>query len=199
MTMTPSSRSIGGWRRHAVDGAKAIDVRDVMDAKKKPDRMYRLVSAPDIAGEPTLTVPFAVTTALRAKGVHVADENGVLGTWNIWRTVVGRGMVPARASTATDIVLALANRVGPVVLGLHWLSGCDDVDTRTGIMRYEGARAGGHCVALIGCKDKSLVRVVNVWGVGWGQLGRAWLSVDALEDILDDGGEACVLLSENEI
>jgi C1A family cysteine protease len=32
----------------------------------------------------------------------------------------------------------------------------------------------------------------NSWGKGWGQKGRAWITFNDLEALIEDYGEACV-------
>lgn len=101
------------------------------------------------------------------------------------------------AGMAVDHVLA----VGPMVVGTTWTEGMFEPD-RHGFIRPTGFPAGGHAYLLIGahrekeCPDGSrgAVRIVNSWGAGWGQQGRAWLSIADLDGLMRDHGEAATAI-----
>lgn len=95
------------------------------------------------------------------------------------------------ARSAGEVVQFVLSR-GPVVLGLNWYDSMMETD-RDGWLRIaNGARfVGGHAILAIGANlDRDAVRLVNSWGVNWGDHGRAWLSVTDLARLLDEDGEA---------
>lgn len=97
------------------------------------------------------------------------------------------------AQTAEEVAACLLE-TGPVVIGSMWredMFKCDDL----GVICYSGAPVGGHAYLLTGiCRfsQGGYVRVKNSWGTGWGESGFAWMSLDDISLILQDGGEACV-------
>jgi C1A family cysteine protease len=92
--------------------------------------------------------------------------------------------------------------VGPVVMGTSW----DDSMSNPGRGGYIGpgpnfaASTEGHCWTIIGADrkrinpDKSFgaVRMVNSWGTGWGEAGRAWITFRDLDTLIKQDGEAAV-------
>ena len=82
----------------------------------------------------------------------------------------------------------------PVVLGTDWYWGMFDTDSK-GFIHPEGSVVGGHAYTVIGAsRTKKAVRIINSWGPGWGQKGRAWLSFEHLDKLIKASGEACVAI-----
>lgn len=83
--------------------------------------------------------------------------------------------------------------IGPVVLGLWWYEGMWDTDA-AGYIRPTGGRVGGHCLLALGYDhENQRVLLHNSWGPGWGENGRAWISVADLKQLFEvEDGEACV-------
>lgn len=99
---------------------------------------------------------------------------------------------------------------GPAVLGLDWYSGMYAPDV-TGFIHPTDRWVGGHCILAIGVKivwrswinkfvsqkwdnvdtARSYVTLHNSWGLGWGNRGRASLSLDDLSQLMSHNGEAC--------
>lgn len=99
---------------------------------------------------------------------------------------------------------------GPVVLGLNWYANMFAPDA-DGFIHAGGTLEGGHCILAIGVKivwkswynrfvssnwdnvdyAKSYVVLHNSWGQAWGFQGRAKLSLNDLELLLAQQGEAC--------
>lgn len=106
------------------------------------------------------------------------------------------------ATRHEDVISHLLTK-GPVVLGTTWYMNMFDVD-REGFVSATGDPSGGHAYLLIGvntekkCPDgsKGAVRILNSWGRGWGDNGRAWMSFNDLQLLIDDYGEACVAVEE---
>lgn len=90
-----------------------------------------------------------------------------------------------------DVVAAYILTVGPLVLGTDWYSGMMEPDSK-GLIHVKGYSEGGHGYVACGCNNKSkLIRIINSWG-DWGENGRAWMTFDDLQKLLDARGEACV-------
>lgn len=88
---------------------------------------------------------------------------------------------------------------GPVVVGTTWHMDMFTPD-RHGYIHPTGSSVGGHAYLLVACNTRrnnpdgsfGAVRILNSWGPGWGQKGRAWMTVRALEQLLGDWGEAAL-------
>lgn len=108
-----------------------------------------------------------------------------------------------------DLCLALGYK-GPAVLGIHWYDSMftPDVD---GLINISGNVAGGHCLLTNQIKcvwsstlpiaqrsfanldmDRSLARLHNSWGTGWGKNGDCFISLHNLDRLLQEQGEACI-------
>lgn len=87
---------------------------------------------------------------------------------------------------------------GPVVMGTTWTVDMFTPD-RWGYIWPVGRPVGGHAWLIIGAnrekanpdETRGAVRMINSWGPRWGANGRAWLSLKALQTLIDDYGEAC--------
>jgi len=104
--------------------------------------------------------------------------------------------------TLDDVLQTLAYQ-GPVVVGTTWLNemfnGPDPDPGRTVDLRYAlpclGGNAGGHAYELHGINvEHELVIGTNSWSKGWGDEGRMYIKWSDLQRLLDDYGEALVLL-----
>jgi len=83
---------------------------------------------------------------------------------------------------------------GPVVIGTTWYEGMMIPD-ENGFIRPTGANLGGHACLVVGFDNKrDAFRILNSWGPGWGQTGRAWLPKTALHKLMQDDGEACAAI-----
>jgi C1A family cysteine protease len=89
---------------------------------------------------------------------------------------------------------------GPVVMGTEWHHDMFMPHKTTGYLSVTGPNVGGHAWLIIGANRKrknpdgstGAVRMVNSWGDGWGQKGRAWITFRDLEKLIAADGEACV-------
>lgn len=92
-----------------------------------------------------------------------------------------------------DVLLTLSH-VGPVGIGVMWTQDMFRPDPE-GIITPTGAEAGGHEVELIGVDVSERVVIgMNSWGANWGMHGRFKLRWDDLETLLNNQGDAVVLL-----
>lgn len=100
-------------------------------------------------------------------------------------------------------------RKGPVVLGVNWYYGMWDTNS-AGFITPTGSVQGGHAILANGIKcvwkdplstdrtfsnldtQRSYVKLHNSWGPSWGVNGGAFITVDHLDYLLRDYGEACI-------
>jgi hypothetical protein len=86
---------------------------------------------------------------------------------------------------------------GPVILGTNWYAGMMSPDS-LGFIRPTGASVGGHAYMLRGADDnmvcpdrsKGAVRIINSWGLQYGQQGKVWLSYNDADKLIKELGEA---------
>lgn len=103
------------------------------------------------------------------------------------------------AFDAQTVVAQILAR-GPVVVGTNWYMDMFTPLVGSGYLEVGGDLAGGHAYLLSGAEvarvnpggTRGAVRVVNSWGPGWGERGRAWLALADLDRLLKEDGEAGV-------
>lgn len=110
-------------------------------------------------------------------------------------------------------VLRVIGYAGPVVLGINWYEDMYDPDEH-GFIHASGQIAGGHCILAKAVrivridnslpatwenvdKEKSYVTLHNSWGEGYGVGGDAYVSVNDLDKLLSDQGEAAIITSRS--
>jgi hypothetical protein len=82
---------------------------------------------------------------------------------------------------------------GPAVVGTHWYTDMFNPDS-DGYIFANGSIAGGHAYRITQYHaDRDAYRIVNSWGRGWGQNGRAWIPGGTLNGLLQQDGEAVTL------
>lgn len=92
-----------------------------------------------------------------------------------------------------DVLLTLSH-IGPVGLGIWWYSGMYYTDEK-GEVQVTGSQEGGHEVELIGVDvNREQVVFMNSWGPTWGEGGRGRLSWTNLYRLLEEQGDAFVIL-----
>lgn len=100
------------------------------------------------------------------------------------------------AFSVDDIIDALIQK-GPVVLGINWYEGM--YEAPNGVLSVTGDHVGGHCILAIGYTTSSpklggkpSVTLQNSWGKKWGINGLAEISVEDLNKLIMEQGEACI-------
>lgn len=108
-----------------------------------------------------------------------------------------------------DLILAVGYK-GPAVLGVNWYSDMFDTDA-DGFLRVSGSHVGGHAILCNGFKvvktnsalpiswdnldrDKSYFKLHNSWGPDWGVAGVGKVTVNDMNRLLSERGEACIPL-----
>lgn len=93
-----------------------------------------------------------------------------------------------------DEVLHTLSYISPVGIGIGWRTGMWETDA-DGFVHATGADEGGHEVELIGINVLGKYVIgMNSWGSGWGVNGRFKLSWEDLGIVLNDHGDAVVLV-----
>jgi len=90
---------------------------------------------------------------------------------------------------------------GPCTIGVNWYENMFYPDPVSHFLDVSGPLAGGHEVELIQFKPnnpntptgKGRYKIVNSWGRGWGDNGRAWITSDDLALLLDQNGDAVTI------
>ena len=97
-----------------------------------------------------------------------------------------------------DDVLDTLSAIGPVVLGINWLDGM--YQTRNdGLVEVTGPIVGGHCILANGYwpahpKFGDVVVWTNSWGRSYGLNGVGFIRVPDLAGLLEDQGEAAIVV-----
>jgi C1A family cysteine protease len=86
---------------------------------------------------------------------------------------------------------------GTLIIGINWYDDMFVPDASTGLLSVSGKSAGGHAILVDGYEAaRDAFRLVNSWGAGWGQHGRAWLRSVDLDRLLSEDGECCSALEQ---
>jgi hypothetical protein len=89
------------------------------------------------------------------------------------------------AATVAEWVLTR----GCVIVGTNWYRGF--YRPEGGFLQPTGPIDGGHAYTLIGySRPRGAFRVLNSWSARWGDQGRAWITGEVLDRLIDEHGEA---------
>jgi hypothetical protein len=97
-----------------------------------------------------------------------------------------------------DLALGVGYR-GPAVLGLPWLEGMFDTDSK-GYIHATGEEAGGHCILCRAVNVReNYFMLRNSWGRDWGANGDCKISFDDMKKLLANGGESVFFLNRHNV
>lgn len=94
------------------------------------------------------------------------------------------------AQSVDDLVRCVLT-TGPLVVGSRWPDGF--MQPQSGFVSYSESGSAGHAYKIDGVNTgRGVARIKNSWGRGWGDLGRAWVTLDDLAKLFaEDWTEAC--------
>jgi hypothetical protein len=120
-------------------------------------------------------------TSVRA-GAKVLQDEGLIDSYH-W------------AWKVEPVVEALLHK-GPVVVGTRWYRGMYEPNEED-IIEVDGEMVGGHAYVLNGVNlNKGLIRLKNSWGRDWGDDGYAYISIEDMDKLIREGGEACLAIEK---
>lgn len=97
------------------------------------------------------------------------------------------------AFDADTVARAILNR-GPVVIGINWYEDMFEPNEE-GILSVSGVLAGGHALEVDGVSlVTGLAKIKNSWNTSWGLGGTAYLSLEDLDRLIKEDGEACMAI-----
>lgn len=128
------------------------------------------------------------------------DGSSILG---LMRRLQVLGMIKNYGWARTvEQVMNHVLHVGPLAMGTTWTTDMFTPD-KHGYIRFTGEVVGGHAWTLVGgdldrldplTGRRGAVRKLGSWGPNWGDAGRAWITLDDLQKLLDDWGEAATAI-----
>lgn len=106
-----------------------------------------------------------------------------------------------------DLILAIGYQ-GPAVIGVNWYASMFNTDSR-GFLRVTGEPAGGHAICVRGInivwknargsknmanvdRARSYFILRNSWGQDWGKNGDCYLTINDMDRLLKEQGEAVI-------
>lgn len=125
------------------------------------------------------------------------DYDGT-STLGLMKALKKKGYIDTyRWATDADTLVAWLLTKGPVLVGTNWFKDMFTPDKDHFILPT-GDDSGGHEWRVVGadldkkCPDGThgAVRMINSWGHGWGDLGRAWVSIKDFDFLVKHDGEA---------
>lgn len=127
-------------------------------------------------------------------GVWPPEDTGSAGLYAM-KVLRELGLISGwRSAFSLRSVLTALGR-GPVAVGTNWYESMFDPVRRAGrdvldIAPSAGVAGGHEWIIDKFDPDEQMVGMTNSWGVGWGTNGTAWLSLDTLNRLLHERGDA---------
>lgn len=154
---------------------------------------------PDVLpASPQLTMDAARDWYRVAQALDQHPGNSYVGTSGLGGAKVGkeRGYWSGyRWCFSVAELAAAVVALGPAVVCIPWHAGMYRLGANEPL-RVAGPRVGGHALAVIGWQLHPAwgwcFVVLNSWGYGWGDAGRALVPVDVMAALLAQNGEAFV-------
>jgi hypothetical protein len=121
------------------------------------------------------------------------DGTTLLGAFKAFQLAgfYGRNAKPVVGTTIEQLVFCL-REIGPVCWGSEWTMGLE-MPRKDGEIRPTGVNLGGHGVLVhaieMDSKGKGRIYLTNWRGLNWGMGGRAWMSLQNAQRLLNAGGQ----------
>lgn len=146
----------------------------------------------DITEQAALQVYSKATRLDRIKGVYPPTDTGSSGLAAA-KALKALGYATGTYRHAFGLEHALsALQSGPVLVGIEWLTGCDNPNV-DGLVKYVGTVRGGHEILADEVDvDRKLVGFQNSWGTAWGKDGRFYMTFDDFGRALAQQGDVTV-------
>lgn len=160
-----------------------------------------LATSPDFDGLPDPHPSLDEAEALRlysaaevidGDGPYPPNDNGSSGL-SVSKAAKDAGLISGyrHALSLADALDALQD--GPVLWGTSWLTGMDNVNPATGLIKYAGPSRGGHELVLRSFDPATgLVGGDNSWGESWGLKGSFFITASDLGKSLADQGDITI-------
>ena len=88
-----------------------------------------------------------------------------------------------------DLIYGVGHN-GPAIMGTNWYENMTNLSS--GFAIPSGTLQGGHCYLIVSVNVKlEYFIILNSWGTGWGDNGRAFITFMAMEKLLKEDGEQC--------
>jgi hypothetical protein len=128
----------------------------------------------------------------RFRGVYPPTDTGSSGL-AVAKAMKRLGLTSGDYRHAFGLQHALAAlQMGPVLVGMQWLTGCDKPEP-SGQVHYKGAIRGGHEILLRGYDTTTeLLTFDNSWGPGWADHGSFYMTADDFAVALTNHGDVTV-------
>lgn len=167
------------------------DGRFFLDQEDKPfcvgyAAAHWLVSRP----QSTLILPEGLYYAAQFYDEWPGEEYEGTSVRGVAKTLQSLGFLKEYrwATSLNQAVSAILNN-GPLIIGVNWYDGMMDTDSK-GLLHVSGEVVGGHAVLVRGVnKSTKLFEIKNSWGKAWGNNGRARISFDDMQRLIEEEGE----------
>jgi hypothetical protein len=208
---TPTDKLTGLGRRFALD-RRDEDFPIVKLASARIRRTWPSLGTLDQGSTP-MCVGFSCWKLLQSSPVinkpanyspvdvyHDAQNYDGTSVRGAFKALKNRGYLSEyRWAPDVEALVAHILEVGPIVMGTDWDYDMFTPDRHDYIWRGGGV-AGGHAWLVVGADttrqnpDGSMgaVRILNSWGPGWAEKGRAWMATHVLAELLEADGEGGV-------
>lgn len=121
----------------------------------------------------------------------------------LMKTLKRRGYITEyRWAYDVETVIQQVINHSPVVMGTDWYMNMFMPHNEHGYLDCSGEFAGGHAWVIVGANrqrenpdgTEGAVRMINSWGDGWGQRGKAWITFGDLAKLIAAQGEAAIAI-----
>lgn len=180
------------WRKHGrtLDQGTLGSCTGNAAAHAMNTNPYREYRTPLLTQEDAVSIYTDATILDPFPGTYPPEDTGSSGL-AVAKVLRNRGYISGY-SHAFSVEQALgALMLGPLLFGTWWHGSMFEPDAR-GYIRPDGNKYGGHEVLIVGYTGKT-VHILNSWGNGFGQNGRAKLTLEDFTALMLDDGDVTAL------